>query len=199
MGSPGESASPTTRERILASARELFAQDGYNRATVRAIGRRSGITDAAIYHHFRGKRALYDAVLEERPVPPRGPEDEGASRQALLAMIISAMEAWARQPGLTALMFHQGIAGDGQTVEANVVAREEIIAMVEPCLQGGGSALAAEALAYVVSGMVTDAILRVGAAYPELALGADGLRHVAEAIDHILPAQALPAQQSAAG
>ena len=80
MGSPGESASPTTRERILASARELFAQDGYNRATVRAIGRRSGITDAAIYHHFRGKRALYDAVLEERPVPPRGPEDEGASR-----------------------------------------------------------------------------------------------------------------------
>ena len=74
-----------------------------------------------------------------------------------------------------------------------------IIVLVINCLQGGGAALAAEALAYVVSGMVTDAILRIGAAYPELALGADGLRHVAEAIDHILPAQALPAQQSAAG
>ena len=47
-----------TRTRILDAARELFARDGYEHVTMRAIARRIEYTPTAIYHHFEDKEAL---------------------------------------------------------------------------------------------------------------------------------------------
>jgi AcrR family transcriptional regulator len=47
-----------TRSRIIESATELFATDGYAAVTVRAIAARSGVTSGAIYATFRGKADL---------------------------------------------------------------------------------------------------------------------------------------------
>ncbi len=51
------------RERLLASAAELFAQHGYRGASVRAICDRANANPGAISYHFGGKRQLYRAVL----------------------------------------------------------------------------------------------------------------------------------------
>jgi AcrR family transcriptional regulator len=47
-----------TRDRILDAARELFARNGYENVTMRAIAKRIEYTPTAIYHHFKDKEAL---------------------------------------------------------------------------------------------------------------------------------------------
>jgi AcrR family transcriptional regulator len=53
-----------TAERILDAAEEVFAERGYDAASLGDIADRVGIRPQAIYNHFRGKRELYAAVLE---------------------------------------------------------------------------------------------------------------------------------------
>lgn len=47
-----------TREKILSTAREMFALEGYEAVTMRAIASRIEYTPTALYHHFPSKHAL---------------------------------------------------------------------------------------------------------------------------------------------
>ena len=51
-----------TRERILTAAREMFATDGIEAVTMRAIAKRIEYTPTAIYHHFKDKESLLDEL-----------------------------------------------------------------------------------------------------------------------------------------
>lgn len=53
-----------TRERILDAARELFARDGYEAVTMRAIAETVEYTPTAIYHHFENKQALVTELCQ---------------------------------------------------------------------------------------------------------------------------------------
>lgn len=57
-------AETDTRERLLEAGSAVFAERGFHRATVREIVARAGANLAAVNYHFRGKEALYAAVLE---------------------------------------------------------------------------------------------------------------------------------------
>jgi AcrR family transcriptional regulator len=52
-----------TRERIMKAAVQLFAQRGYDGASVRAIVAKARVNQAAINYHFQGKDGLYREVL----------------------------------------------------------------------------------------------------------------------------------------
>ena len=54
---------PSTRERILAAAAEVFAERGYEGAAVSDIARRAGFTTGAIYGRFRDKAELLLEVV----------------------------------------------------------------------------------------------------------------------------------------
>lgn len=47
-----------TRNRLIASARELFAERGYQQTTVVDISRNAGLSEAALYEYFQGKEDL---------------------------------------------------------------------------------------------------------------------------------------------
>jgi AcrR family transcriptional regulator len=53
-----------TREKILGAAREMFADEGYDSVTMRAIAKRIEYTSTAIYHHFPSKQALLTELCE---------------------------------------------------------------------------------------------------------------------------------------
>jgi AcrR family transcriptional regulator len=55
----------STRERLVAAARELFGRQGYDATSIEAILRETGVARGALYHHFADKRALFDAVLDD--------------------------------------------------------------------------------------------------------------------------------------
>jgi AcrR family transcriptional regulator len=57
---------PTTRERLLDLATEVFAEEGYAAVSVRDLARRSSLTTGAIYAHFLNKAELLVAAIDAR-------------------------------------------------------------------------------------------------------------------------------------
>jgi AcrR family transcriptional regulator len=65
LGRPPDVDSAATRARIVSTARQLFARDGFDATTNRAIAEAAGITTGAIYHYFSSKVEMYEAVYAE--------------------------------------------------------------------------------------------------------------------------------------
>ncbi|MBX9646196.1 MAG: TetR/AcrR family transcriptional regulator, partial [Xanthobacteraceae bacterium] len=63
--SAAEIAAPSTRERILAEALNLFAESGYGGASMRELARRVGVRESSLYNHFAGKAAILEAIVSE--------------------------------------------------------------------------------------------------------------------------------------
>ena len=53
-----------TKERILETALELFAQSGYLGTSMSDIAQRLGITKAAMYKHYAGKQEILGRIVE---------------------------------------------------------------------------------------------------------------------------------------
>ncbi len=63
----------STRDTILDSAERHFAERGFDGVSVREIAADAGLKNqASLYHHFRGKRAIYEAVLSRGLEPVIG-------------------------------------------------------------------------------------------------------------------------------
>jgi len=54
-----------TRSEILRAAEAAFAASGFAGARLEDVASQVGVTRAALFHHFRDKRALYEAVIED--------------------------------------------------------------------------------------------------------------------------------------
>ena len=61
--------SPDARAAVLSAARELFAELGFERTTMRAVAARADVDPALIYHYFGDKEGLLAAAIE-LPVDP---------------------------------------------------------------------------------------------------------------------------------
>jgi AcrR family transcriptional regulator len=81
---PQQERSRRKREALLQAALEMFAEHGYERASVEAIARRAGVAVGAFYQHFTSKRqillVLMNRLLEEAevimaPTPGEVPTD----------------------------------------------------------------------------------------------------------------------------
>lgn len=66
-GRPRSSDRPPgfTHEQLLKAAAEVFAEQGYENASLRSIASRAGVTSATIYRHFESKADLLLGVVDE--------------------------------------------------------------------------------------------------------------------------------------
>ncbi|WP_037577158.1 TetR/AcrR family transcriptional regulator [Phaeacidiphilus oryzae] len=94
--------SDATRATILAAARERFAADGYEKATIRAIARDAEIDPSMVMRYYGNKAGLFAAAvsidpgLPGLPVEPR--EDLGRT------LVRHFLTLWEENGELTALM-----------------------------------------------------------------------------------------------
>jgi TetR/AcrR family fatty acid metabolism transcriptional regulator len=51
-----------TRDRIIKSAKRLFAEQGYQKTTIVDISRQAGLSEAALYDYFQGKEDLLQMI-----------------------------------------------------------------------------------------------------------------------------------------
>jgi TetR/AcrR family transcriptional regulator len=82
------SGETSTRDAILDAAERLFAERGFTGVSTREIAADAGLRNqASLYHHFRDKEALYEAVLARGLAP-------------IVALIGEAGERWRAGGGL---------------------------------------------------------------------------------------------------
>lgn len=104
-----DSSNRETRLRLLEAAGEVFAEQGYRRATVRDICSRAGANIAAVNYHFGDKEKLYISALQhwlgealrkfppDGGLPPAAPAEERLHafvRSWLFRMLGKGMPAW---------------------------------------------------------------------------------------------------------
>ena len=94
MDGPAESKSDDTRARLLHAAAEVFAERGFEAATIREICRQAHANLALVNYHFGDKLELYTEVL--RTCVPKtesaSKHDESNPEEALRQMIRDMLE-----------------------------------------------------------------------------------------------------------
>lgn len=70
-----------TTSALVDGARELFARDGYEATSLEVVAAAAGVSKGAVYHHFAGKRQLFEAVFARE----------------VTAMAVPVIEAYARK------------------------------------------------------------------------------------------------------
>jgi AcrR family transcriptional regulator len=60
---PASSAIPAKRQQIVAGARQVFTELGFERASVDLIASKAGVSKATIYNHYEDKKALFVACI----------------------------------------------------------------------------------------------------------------------------------------
>jgi AcrR family transcriptional regulator len=61
-GITGQWSMQDTKERIMSVSLKLFARDGYEAVSVRTIAGQLGVTQGALYKHYKNKRDILDAL-----------------------------------------------------------------------------------------------------------------------------------------
>ena len=67
-GNP-ESRADETRQRLIEAAAQVFAEEGYARATTRALAAAAGVNEVTLFRHFGNKESLFAAVTEQYAGP----------------------------------------------------------------------------------------------------------------------------------
>jgi len=162
---PGEE---DTRAHILSSARRLFAEQGYERASMRAIARDAGVDPSLIAHYFGSKHGLLVETLQ-LPVDPAAllagvsaaPPDERG--ELLVRAILGAWEQPQVREHLLALV---------RTAASHESAREVLQAVLHDSVQPVVASLAtdqpARRSALVMSQMAGVAVTRYFLRMPEV-------------------------------
>lgn len=148
---------------IVEAALGVFAEHGFQAASLDEIARRAGVTKPVLYDHFKSKRALYVALLErERDallahIDARPREGSAAERVAGAA---DAIFEFAELHPFAWLMLFRETAGDPEVVELHrQVQRDASARLTQALLEGSdpgypGAELMQEAAAELLSGAI---------------------------------------------
>jgi AcrR family transcriptional regulator len=112
---------PSTSDRILNAAEDLFAEKGYSATSLGDVADRVGIRSPSLYNHFKNKEALYEAVLERLLADFSAPLAVLESGPVTNERVFGWMETIVRQhhanPNLARLLQHAALSGGPHTNE----------------------------------------------------------------------------------
>ena len=154
---PGDTAA-RTKQALLKSARQVFAEYGYHGATIAEITRRAEVSTPVLYHHFGSKAGLFNAAIAEvsdllAASWGRTIVGTGDLRSKIGAMLDTAVEIHAADPELARFLLATRI---------EVTRTPELVAVSEyrgftaelfrsAALQSGLDAQRASAVAHVLA------------------------------------------------
>ncbi|SDO41609.1 transcriptional regulator, TetR family [Streptomyces sp. cf386] len=94
--------SDATRKAILDAARERFATDGYDRATIRAIAKDASIDPSMVMRYYGNKEGLFAAAVA---IDLRLPDPASLTREDVgRALVSHFLSMWEQNEVLTALL-----------------------------------------------------------------------------------------------
>ena len=101
----GSTPRTDTRSRVQAVALELFAEQGYEKTSLREIAERLGVTKAALYYHFKSKEdivhsltddyfAEIDDLLDWAKEQPRSDQTQRAILERYVGIVMAGSEVF---------------------------------------------------------------------------------------------------------
>jgi AcrR family transcriptional regulator len=88
--------SADTRGEILAAARHVFGEHGFENASVRKVASRAGVDPALVHHYFGSKQALFLAAME-LPIDFNGLVEQvmaGPRREVGARLVRQTLKLW---------------------------------------------------------------------------------------------------------
>ncbi len=175
---------PTSRTRLLAAGKSLFARLGYEQTPTAAIAREAGTSESQLVRYFEGKAGLLHAIFDEswKPLNEKVQALIAAAvnaREALLGVVSAFVHAFGNDPELAFVFLFEGRRVRGARNE--IVLSKGFLAFEELTRQliirgqkdgsfsrGFSAAAIASALRGTAEGMIRDRLMaeRSGKAHP---------------------------------
>ena len=191
---PAETAS--SRDRLLQSAKRLFAAQGYEHTATSAIARAAGTSESQLMRYFGGKAGVLDALFDAAWIDlnsrvNRVLASEPNYREALLGAIQAITTALGRDADLATLFMFEGrrVRGDEPRVRLSsgfvafndrirgLVRKAQIEREIDPSLDAGA---VTSAILGAAESMIRDRLLARSAG--RRAFGEQEIRHTLDAM-----------------
>jgi AcrR family transcriptional regulator len=158
------------REQIVGVATEVFAERGYDGASVDEIARRAGVSAPVVYDHFASKQDLYERLLErtrdellavwrehlftDEPAEVRIPRAITAWAEYVEANLPAARMYFRDPTGVPAVQqFHRAIHDQGRAALGMILGREEGAANIAGTADAEALEMAAEVMRSGLAGL----------------------------------------------
>src|SRR3712207_640729 len=113
MGKVARRAAAGRREELRAAAREVLAQNGYERTTVSSIATRANVAQGTFYLYFPSKEALPGALArqlsEALAAGTRGPVEQAADLDAAVRALVESTWATASEHRDVIMIANRGV------------------------------------------------------------------------------------------
>lgn len=124
------------RARVMAAARELFAERGYGATTTADVARHAGVSEGIVFHHFGSKAELLEAVAADYGRGLAEAMEAAALASAPERYVEASLRAaftYVRERGALA-RFLQAAPDAGDAAAARRASRAQIVASIERLL-----------------------------------------------------------------
>jgi AcrR family transcriptional regulator len=103
----------TSRSRLIAAGKELFAKVGYEQASTASIARAAGTSESQLVRYFDGKAGLLEAIFNEswRPLNEEVQKliaNAPHAREAVVAVLSAVTKAFGTDPEIAFLFLFEG-------------------------------------------------------------------------------------------
>ncbi len=119
-----EERSERSRTAILDAALELFSHRGYGATSMRDIAGKAGVSTGSVYHHFRDKESIFQALLEQFQAITQRPDfpinvvlEEGAFLDDFTVLAEAAREVLVTWRPHVALFYVDAVEFDGRHIQ----------------------------------------------------------------------------------
>ncbi|MFF3564392.1 TetR family transcriptional regulator [Streptomyces sp. NPDC002574] len=158
--------SDATRAAILAAARDRFAADGYERATIRAIAKDASIDPSMVMRYFGNKEGLFAAAAD---FDLRMPDVSGLSHRELgIALVTHFLDRWEGDETLTALL-RVGVTNPAGAERVQAIFQEQVAPIAAAVCPDTAPGRAAARAALVASQILGVAMSRYVLRFPPAA------------------------------
>jgi len=143
-----------TEARILAAARQLFADVGYDRTTIRAVANAAGVDAGLVMHYFGSKDELF-AHAAELPADDLPQATAEQLAEALLASLGSRLDS---EP-VASLAVLRSMLTNADAADRYRAAAEPQLSQITAAIPTGDAGLRASLLSAIVHGVIIERYL----------------------------------------
>jgi AcrR family transcriptional regulator len=129
--------SEETRSAILAAARRRFADDGYERATIRAIAADAGIDPSMVMRYYGSKDGLFAAAVDVDLALPSVEDLPPGRRGEVLVRHFLALWEGERSSGVLTVLLRSAVTNEAAADRMRAVFAGQVGAALGPATEDG--------------------------------------------------------------